>query len=244
MRVSVVLGAGGGIGQHIAERLIERGDQVFLLDLPARRDDVEKRHGTSGARFVACDVTSPDSIDDAFGHVAGAGRLDACVNATGIIRRGGFLDVTADDLHAVTAVNIVGGFLAMQAAARVMVANASGGRLVNIASVHGLRTSHGRSAYAASKGAILALTRAMAIELAPHGILANAVAPGPVTAGLQEGDSAPSRQLWNRATPLGRVARVEEVAEAVMFLLSDANTFMTGETLVVDGGASAAIAPA
>lgn len=240
MRISAVLGAGGGIGQIIVERLIRHGDYVFMLDLEEKRDMATARAPEGQAAFIACDLGSPDSIRLAFDAIARAGRLDNCVNAAGIIRRGNFLDVSSTDLEAVMSVNVVGAFLAMQAAARLLVKN-EGGRLVNIASVHALRTSHGRSAYAASKGAVLSMTRSMAVELAGHGILVNAVAPGPVDGGLQEGQESASRRLWTRATPAGRVARVEEVAEAVLFLLSDANSFMTGETLVLDGGASAAI---
>ncbi|MDO5530361.1 MAG: SDR family oxidoreductase [Paracoccus sp. (in: a-proteobacteria)] len=241
MQLSAVIGAGGGIGRQIAAALLARGDTVFLLDLPARRAEIGEMFQGPAARFIPCDLTSEASISAAFGQIEGAGDLTACVNAAGIIRRGSFMEMEAHDVEAVMAVNVVGCHLAMQEAAR-LIARAGGGKIVNLASVHGLRTSHGRSAYAVSKGAVMALTRAMAVELAQYGILVNAVAPGPVTAGLQEGEAAPSRTAWNRATPLGRVARAEDVTAAVMFLLSEANEFVTGETLTVDGGASAGIA--
>ncbi|EWG97901.1 hypothetical protein Q427_33445 [Halomonas sp. BC04] len=133
-------------------------------------------------------------------------------------------------------VNVTGAFQALQAATRLMIAS-GGGHIVNVASSHGLRTTAERTAYAMSKGAILALTRALAVELGPHGILVNAVAPGPVATGMQHAESE-SRRLWQASTPLGRVAAADEVANAVAFLASPANTFITGDTLIVDGGAS------
>lgn len=244
MRVSVVLGACGGLGKVIVERLAVRGDQVILVDRPENAEAAAvliARHAAADAHFIPCDLSCGASIDTAFARIAESGRLDILVNAAGIIRRGAFVDLSPEDLEAVFAVNVLGAFRALQAGARLMIAS-GGGRIVNIASVHGLRTNPGRSAYAASKGAILALTRAMAVELGAHDILVNAVAPGPVAAGMQEGENSPSRSLWTRGTLQGRVARAEEVADAVMFLVSEANGFMNGETLTIDGGASAAIA--
>lgn len=135
------------------------------------------------------------------------------------------------------AINVTGPFLALQQAVALM---KQGGRIVNVASAHGLRTGPERSAYAMSKGAILALTRALAVELGPRGILVNAVAPGPVSAGMQDAASE-SQRRWQQATPLGRVARPDEVARAVLQLASPHNTFTTGQTLVIDGGATSMI---
>ncbi|WP_099867599.1 SDR family NAD(P)-dependent oxidoreductase [Pararhizobium haloflavum] len=244
MRVSVVIGACGGLGRVIVDRLCARGDRVLLLDHPDNTDVAAGLIGAladADARFVPCDLACATSIETAFESVGEEKRLDVLVNAAGIIRRGAFVELSARDLDAVFAVNVLGAFRALQAGARQMIAS-GGGRIVNIASVHGLRTSPGRSAYAASKGAILSLTRAMAVELGSHNILVNAVAPGPVTAGMQEGEASAARGLWTRGTLGGRVARADEIADAVMFLVSDANGFMNGETLTIDGGASAAIA--
>jgi 3-oxoacyl-[acyl-carrier protein] reductase len=224
--------------------LAARGDYVVLIDHPENAEAAAAliaRHTLAGARFISCDLTDGSSIDMAFARVAESGRLDVLVNAAGIIRRGAFVDLSSEDLEAVFAVNVLGTFRALQAGARLMIAS-GGGRIVNIASVHGLRTNPGRSAYAASKGAILALTRAMAVELSAHNILVNAVAPGPVTTGMQQGEDSSVRSLWTRGTLQGRVARADEVADAVMFLVSEANGFINGETLTIDGGASVAIA--
>ncbi|NLC20876.1 MAG: SDR family oxidoreductase, partial [Halomonadaceae bacterium] len=134
---------------------------------------------------------------------------------------------------------ISGVYLALQAAARRQQTQGSG-RIVNIASAHGLRTTAERSTYAMCKGAILALTRALAVELGPQGILVNAVAPGPVSIGMQDA-TLESRQRWQAATPLGRVASADEVARTAVFLASRDNTFINGETIVIDGGAHVAM---
>ncbi|KAA0012666.1 SDR family oxidoreductase [Billgrantia pellis] len=239
MRTTAVLGGAGGIGRAIVEALLKTGNFVFLLDLEeaeGRVTDLLERW-PERCRFVACDMADAGSIARAFARIEAYGEgLDACINAAGLIRRGRFVDVSPADLEAVMAVNVTGAYRALQAATRLMI-DERGGRLVIVASAHGLRTTAERSAYAMSKGAMLALARALAVELGPQGILVNAVAPGPVSAGMQDARSE-SRRLWAAATPLGRVAEAVEVARTAVFLASAENTFITGETVVIDGGAS------
>ncbi|MCA1770494.1 MAG: SDR family oxidoreductase [Halomonas sp.] len=233
-----LLGAGGGIGRAIAEGLLKEGRRVWLLDLSVCRDTLEELMAAwpTQARFIRIDLTEPPSLAAAFTEIrAEAGSLGACINAAGVIHRASFEGTDADALARVMAINVTGPFQALQHAVALM---PRGGRIVNIASAHGLRTGPERSAYAMSKGAILALTRALAVELGPRGILVNAVAPGPVSAGMQDAESE-SRRRWQQATPLGRVAHPSEVARAVQQLASPENTFITGQTLVVDGGATA-----
>ncbi len=242
MRISVVLGGAGGIGSAIATTLLQAGDRVYLLDREAQR----KTAGVLAAAwpqrctFLPCDLGRPDSIRQAFADIEAAGHgLAACINAAGVIHRGRFVDVTLESLEEMLAVNVSGAYCALQAAARLMI-DGGGGRIVIVASAHGLRTTAERSAYAMCKGAMLALARALAVELGPHGILVNAVAPGPVSAGMQDAASE-SRRRWQAATPLGRVANPGEVARTVAFLASADNTFINGETLVVDGGANVSL---
>lgn len=242
MRIAAVLGGAGGIGRVIAESLLEGGDYVFLLD----REQAQEQAAALGARwpercaFIACDLSSSAGIASAFAHIEAKGAgLDACINAAGVIHRGRFAEVTPAVLDEMLTVNVSGVFQALQAAARLMIAS-GGGRIVIVASAHGLRTTAERSAYAMCKGAMLALSRALAVELGPHDILVNAVAPGPVNAGMQDTESA-SRSRWQATTPLGRVAEAHEVARAVVFLASAGNSFITGDTLMVDGGANVAM---
>ncbi|MDT0500756.1 MULTISPECIES: SDR family oxidoreductase [unclassified Halomonas] len=235
-----LLGAAGGIGSAIADHLLAAGHRVWLLDLPDRRAALEEltTRWPGQARYLGCDLCDPDTLTTAFATIAEqAGGLDACINAAGVIHRAGFTDTSRDELERVMAINVSGPFQALQHAVALM---QNGGRIVNVASAHGLRTGSERSAYAMSKGAILALTRALAVELGPRGILVNALAPGPVSAGMQDASSE-SRSRWQAATPLGRVALADEVARAVAFLVSAENTFISGDTLIIDGGATAAI---
>lgn len=241
MRITAVVGGAGGIGSAIGEALLAAGDFVFVLDRAQAREQatVLLARWPERCAFVDCDLTSPDSIAAAFASIEthGAG-LDACINAAGVIRRGRFVEVGAAELGEMLAVNVSGAYQALQAAARLMIPG--GGRMVIVTSAHGLRTTAERSAYAMCKGAMLALSRALAVELGPHGILVNAVAPGPVSAGMQDAESQ-SRRRWQAATPLGRVAEAEEVARAAVFLAAAENTFISGDTLVVDGGANASM---
>lgn len=235
-----LLGAAGGLGGAIAETLLATGHRVWLLDLPERHDVLRSlvRRWPEQACVQSCDFRNPTTIASAFAAIGEREEcLDACVNAAGVIHRAGFADTTPEDLERVMTINVTGPFLALQQAVKLM---QRGGRIVNVASAHGLRTGPERSAYAMSKGAILALTRALAVELGPRHILVNAVAPGPVSAGMQDASSE-SRRRWQAATPLGRVAHAQEVASAVAFLISAENTFISGDTLMVDGGATSAI---
>ncbi|MBW6389732.1 SDR family NAD(P)-dependent oxidoreductase [Billgrantia antri] len=242
MRIMAVVGGAGGIGSAIGEVLLTAGEFVFLLDRAEAREQAEGLLARWPERciFIDCDLTSPNSIAAAFARIEAHGAgLDACINAAGVIRRGRFVDVSAAELDEMLAVNVSGAYQALQAAARLMMAG-DGGHIVTVTSAHGLRTTAERSAYAMCKGAMLALSRALAVELGPHGILVNAVAPGPVSAGMQDAESQ-SRRRWQAATPLGRVAEADEVAWAVAFLAAAENTFISGDTLVVDGGANVAM---
>lgn len=235
-----MLGAAGGIGSTIATRLARNGDQICLLDLAESRDTLAPLLDSypRNTHFIAIDLRDPVSIQQAFSCLSEhTDRLDACINAAGVIHRGSFVDTSHEHLMRIMEINVSGPFMALQQAVHLM---SGGGRIVNLASAHGLRTGTERTAYAMSKGAILSLTRALAVELGPQGILVNAVAPGPVSSGMQD-VSSQSRQRWLSTTPLERVATANEVATAVLQLVSTSNTFITGQTLVIDGGASVTI---
>ena len=242
MRTTAILGGAGGIGRTIAAILLEAGERVFLLDTGEAKGQAASllKDWPEQCAFVACNLADASSIASAFDHIAAEARsLDAFINAAGIIRRGRFLEVSASELDEMLQVNVSGVYLALQAATQLLQVQGSG-RIVNIASAHGLRTTAERSTYAMCKGAILALTRALAVELGTQGVLVNAIAPGPVSTGMQDA-AQESRQRWQAATPLGRVASADEVARTAVFLASRDNTFINGETIIIDGGAHVAM---
>ncbi|MBS1887617.1 MAG: SDR family oxidoreductase [Actinobacteria bacterium] len=245
---AVVTGATSGIGAAIAADLAGRGYHVVVT---GRDGEAAARlaAGLADASAAVLDVTEPGSaaaVADAV--VRDHGRLDAWVSNAGVSHMAGFLDVAAADLDRTLDVNVKGVFRCGQAAARAMLACGNEGSIVNIASIAG---KSGRlpylSDYVASKFAVVGLTQAMAFELAPHKIRVNSICPGFVVTPMHERELGweaelrgatidAVRQGWIDDTPLGRLERPEDVAEAVAFLLGPGSSYITGEALAVNGG--------
>jgi len=244
VRTALVTGAGAGIGLAIAKRLHADGCRVVLADIDADRA-VAAAHAIDpsaiSARGIALDVAEPAVVTRAFAEIDRIwGGVDILVNSAGIAGIYKFLDYPLDDWLRVLAVNVTGTFLCGQEAARGMVARGRG-RIVNIASISGIRASAGRTAYGTSKAAVIGLTRQMAIELAPHGVTANAIAPGPTETDMVQRHHPPEmREAYEKAVPAARYATPEEIADAVAYLCSASAAYINGAVLPVDGGFLAA----
>lgn len=238
-RVAIVTGAARGIGLAVAQRFVEEGYRVALLDIDAPALDMAARNFSQADRVLAveCDVASPQQVCGAVARVEGRfGRIDALVNNAGIAVFKPILETTFAEWERVLAVNLSGPFLCAQACAPVMLRN-GGGAIVNVASISGLRASTLRVAYGTSKAGLMHLTKQQAAELGTLGIRVNAVAPGPVdTAMARQVHSAAIRADYHDAIPLNRYGTEREIANAVMFLCSAAASYINGQTLAVDGG--------
>ncbi|MBY3987841.1 SDR family oxidoreductase [Rhodococcus fascians] len=243
-RVALVTGAAAGIGASIVERLADAGTRLVLADLNLEEaTTLAKTLKSDGADATALrlDVGDLDSVTGGFDWVAKTyGRCDVLVNNAGIARTYPFIDYPDDHWLATLDVNLTGAFRCGQRAARLMLEQ-NWGRIVNITSISGIRAGTGRTAYGSSKAGLIGLTRQMAVELAPHGITANAVAPGPIETPLsREVHTQAMRDAYNSHVPAHRYGQPDEIASAVAFLASDAAAYINGHVIPVDGGFLAA----
>jgi 3-oxoacyl-[acyl-carrier protein] reductase len=240
-RVAVITGGAMGIGAQVAERLGRDGYHTVLSDInlgAAQETAAALQAQGLTASAVRMDVATPDSIAEGFAEIErDAGRCDVLVNCAGIATTLPFIDYPLDIFLRTMQVNVTGTLLCAQHAAKLMIPN-RWGRIVNIASVAGMRAvGTGRTAYGTSKGAVIALTRQMAVELCEYGITANAVAPGPVDTPMTKVlHSDQFRDEYTRAIPMKRYGTTSEIAAAVCYLASEDAAYVNGIVLPVDGG--------
>jgi NAD(P)-dependent dehydrogenase (short-subunit alcohol dehydrogenase family) len=237
-KVALVTGAARGIGLATAKRFLADNWRVVLLDID--NEALSRTHAVQASDNViaiCCDVADAAGVADAVARVAERfGRLDALVNNAGIAIFKPILEVTYEDWSRVLAVNLTGPFLCVQAAAPLM-RDSGGGAIVNITSISGLRASTLRTAYGTSKAGLAHLTQQQAVELAGLGIRVNAVAPGPVDTAMARAVHTPEiRAAYHDAIPLNRYGLKQELAEMIFFLCSDRASYITGQTIAVDGG--------
>jgi NAD(P)-dependent dehydrogenase (short-subunit alcohol dehydrogenase family) len=240
-KVALVTGGSSGIGRAIALKLSQAGAKVAILDIKECEDLLDEI-GRDKARFYRCDVTSAEEVKETVNRVyEDFGRIDIVVNAAGIIIRKDAVETSEEEWDRVLNVNLKGPFLVSKYSIPYMI-RGGGGSIVNIASGWGLKGGPKAAAYCASKGGLVNMTRAMAIDHGKNGIRVNCVAPGDVDTPMLRSEAKQLGISWedflrdasNR--PLARIGRPEDIANAVLFLASDMASWITGATLVVDGG--------
>lgn len=247
-KVAVVTGAGSGLGQATAQLMAKHGASVVVLSLKHEQVETvvqEIRSQGEKALGLVADVSEPSAPTHMVQNAVDAfGRLDILVNNAAYFERHDFLKMPADAWQKMIDVIYSAAFRLSQAAARQMVDQGNGGYIVNVTSIEGSYADPGAVHYGSAKGALNQLTRGLAVELAPHNILVNAVAPGFMDTPMAlvdgknelEDESYLEWYVRRRKIPLARAARPEEIAESILFLASPLNTYITGHVLTADGG--------
>lgn len=241
MSVGVVTGADSGIGKATAVVLARRGFDIGITwhedDAGARETAAEVESLGRRAETRELDLSDPQNGPRVVGELADAlGGLDAFVNNAGTGHETPFLELPLDTWQHVLNVDLTGAFLCAQEAARRMVEAGRGGRIVNVTSVHEHVPLRGAAAYCAAKGGLGLLTKVMALELAPHGITVNAVAPGEIATPMTGAADRDPHEIDRQQIPAGRPGHAHEIAHGIAWLVSPEASYVTGESHVIDGG--------
>lgn len=242
-KVAIVTGAATGIGQAIAKAMAHEGAAVVVdyVGRPGTADATIKAITDAGGKALAveADVSNPDQVANLVQQAVGTfGRLDIFVNNAGIETKHPIQDFPFNEWQKIIAVNLTGPFLCIQAAAKQMIAQGGGGRIVNISSIHEDLPMPTNAPYCATKGGLRMLMRTVAVELAPHQITVNNIGPGaiytPIDADIQANPEIEKALMAE--IPLGRWGKPEEIAEMAVFLAAESGAYCTGSTFFVDGG--------
>ena len=237
--IAVITGGAQGIGFACAEAICESGARIVLADINA--DGVAKTAETlgNGTVGITCDMGDPKQVDALFDQIeAEFGAASILVNNAGIALPAPFFETTLDQFQSVIDVNLTGTFQAIQRAAKAMVSKGIEGAIVNMSSVNAQVAIPSIAAYCASKGGVMQLTKAAALALAPHNIRVNAVGPGSIDTAMMASvnDNPDAMKMVMSRTPLKRIGSPREIGDVVAFLASDKASYITGETIYVDGG--------
>lgn len=241
-KVALVTGGSHGIGQAVAIRFAREGAKVALCGRgKAALDETVGLIREAGGEAVAfeTDVSDKSQVDRMFDRLIEQwGRVDIAVNNAGICEVAGFLDITEDQWDRHMNINLKGAFLVSQRAAREMVRQGEGGSIIQMSSVNGIAAEADQVHYNTTKGGMINLSMSMALELATHNIRVNALCPGFIETRLTKPliDNPPAIADYLRTVPMKRVGQPEEIAAAALFLASDEASYVTGTTMVVDGG--------
>jgi NAD(P)-dependent dehydrogenase (short-subunit alcohol dehydrogenase family) len=250
-RVFIVTGAANGIGFACARRLLEDGYRVVLADIDKARGQQaikEMGFGDDEALFVECDISKKLEVHNLIAESLSAfGGIDGLINNAGIVVKGGALDLTEDDFDRVIATNLRGSFLVSKAVANYFVSEIESREdrsrltdrpysIVNMSSINDTVAIPDYLAYTVSKGGLLQLTKSMALELAPYGIRVNAIGPGSVKTDMLSDVAGDGLEKIYSRTPLGRLALPDEIAGVAAFLLGEDSSYITGQSIYVDGG--------
>ncbi len=237
--LALITGGAQGIGFACAEALQELGAQIILSDINEEGLHAAVKKLGDGTVGILCDMGDASQIDKMFDRIeADHGPLHMLVNNAGIAAPAEFLDTTLEQFKQVIDINLVGTFLALQRAAKMMVANKIEGSIVNMSSINAVVAIPTIAAYCASKGGVSQLTKSASLALAPHNIRVNAVGPGSIdTAMLASVNANPdAMNMVMSRTPMQRLGSAREIAEVVAFLISEKSSYITGEIIYADGG--------
>ncbi len=236
-RIALITGGAQGIGLASAKALAEDGYRIILADINA--DGLEKAKSEVEAVSMVCDMGDPSAVLAMFDEIEKSyGPVSVLVNNAGVAMPDEFLDYDLEAFSTVIGINLTGVFVATQRAAKTMVAQGIEGAIINMSSINAQVAIPAIPAYCASKGGVMQLTKVAALALAKHNIRVNAVGPGSIDTAMMAGVNA-NKEAFDRVmsrTPLGRVGSAKEIGDVVAFLASEKASYITGETIYVDGG--------